>query len=122
MYNSWIRVNRGYLANADKVRVRGAEVDASFNQWAFYFQRALSYTDGKYIKFTNATASWRNGLSIFKDVSGSTLPGVSKWAGSLGGEYTKSAKFFSNLGKFFVAIDSVCVLNFHQVHRLQNTW
>jgi iron complex outermembrane receptor protein len=29
----------------------------------------------------------------FKDVSGSTLPGVSKWAGSLGGEYTKSAKF-----------------------------
>jgi hypothetical protein len=22
------------------------------------------------------------------------LPGVSKWAGSLGGEYTKSAKFF----------------------------
>jgi hypothetical protein len=39
---------------------------------------------------------------IFKDVSGSTLPGVLKWAGSLGGEYTKSAKFFSNLGKFFV--------------------
>ncbi|MFN7098868.1 MAG: TonB-dependent receptor [Flavobacterium sp.] len=102
-------VNRGYLANADKVRVRGAEVDASFviNEH-FTFNGALSYTDGKYIKFTNAPLPLEETGSpvSFKDVSGSTLPGVSKWAGSLGGEYTKSAKFFSNLGKFFVAIDS----------------
>ena len=102
-------VNRGYLANADKVRVRGAEVDASFviNEH-FSFNGALSYTDGKYVKFTNAPLPLEEtGAPVsFKDVSGSTLPGVSKWAGSLGGEYTKSAKFFSNLGKFFVAIDS----------------
>ena len=102
-------VNRGYLANADKVRVRGAEIDASFiiNQ-NFTINAAATYTDGKYIKFINAPLPLEEtGASVsFKDVSGSSLPGVSKWAGSLGGEYTKSAKFFGNLGKFFVGIDS----------------
>jgi iron complex outermembrane receptor protein len=102
-------VNRGYLANADKVRVRGAELDASFvisNH--FTVNGAATYTDGKYIKFTNAPLPLEEtGASVsFKDVSGSSLPGVSKWAGSLGGEYTTEAKFFGNLGKFFVAIDS----------------
>lgn len=102
-------VNRGYLANADKVRVRGAELDASFivNEH-FSFNGAVTYTDGKYVKFTNAPLPLEEtGASVsFKDVSGSDLPGVSKWAGSLGGEYTKKAKFFGNLGKFFVALDS----------------
>ncbi|AOZ99844.1 TonB-dependent receptor [Flavobacterium commune] len=102
-------VNRGYLANADKVRVRGAELDASFviNK-NFTINGAATYTDGKYIKFTNAPLPLEEtGSSVsFKDVSGSSLPGVSKWAGSLGGEYTTDAKFFGNLGKFFVAVDS----------------
>ncbi|MFA9192689.1 TonB-dependent receptor [Flavobacterium sp. FZUC8N2.13] len=107
-------VNRGYLANADKVRVSGAELDASFaaNEH-FSFNVALSYTDGKYVKFTNAPLPLEDtGLTVdgvqvaFKDVSGSELPGISKWAGTLGGEYTKSAKFFGNIGKFFIALDS----------------
>jgi iron complex outermembrane receptor protein len=102
-------VNRGYLANADKVRVRGAELDASFivNKH-FAINGAATYTDGKYIKFTNAPLPLEEtGASVsFKDVSGTDLPGVSKWAGTLGGEYTKDAKFFANTGKFFVALDS----------------
>jgi len=102
-------VNRGYLANADKVRVRGAELDASFvinRQFSVY--AAATYTDGKYVKFTNAPLPLEEtGSSVaFKDVSGSDLPGASKWAGSLGGEFTKDAKFFSNSGKFFIALDS----------------
>jgi iron complex outermembrane receptor protein len=101
-------VNRGYLANADKVRVKGAELDASFkvnNHFSVY--GAVTYTDGKYIKFTNAPLPLEEtGSAIsFKDVSGTDLPGVSKWAGNLGGEYTKNAKFFGNLGKFFIALD-----------------
>ena len=36
---------------------------------------------------------------------GTDLPGASKWAGSLGAEYTQNAKFFGNIGKFFVALD-----------------
>lgn len=102
-------VNRGYLANADKVRVRGTELDASFviNEH-FTINGAATYTNGKYIKFTNAPLPLEEtGSAVsFKDVSGTSLPGVSKWAGSLGGEYTTAAKLFGNLGTFFVGIDS----------------
>ena len=101
-------VNRGYLANADKVRVKGAEVDASIiiNNH-FTINGAVTYTDGKYVKFTNAPLPLEEtGSAVsFKDVSGTDLPGASKWAGSIGGEYTNTAKFFGNTGKFFVALD-----------------
>ena len=48
-------VNRGYLANADKVRVRGAELDASFvlNK-NLTLNGSATYTEGTYEKFTNA--------------------------------------------------------------------
>jgi iron complex outermembrane receptor protein len=107
-------VNRGYLANADEVSVQGVELDFSFllNKH-FSIYGAGTYSDGEYVKFTNAplpleeTGTTVDGVQVaYKDVSGTTLPGVSKWAGSLGGEYTKSAKFFSNAGKFFIALDS----------------
>ncbi|KQB40351.1 TonB-dependent receptor [Flavobacterium aquidurense] len=102
-------VNRGYLANADKVRVRGAELDASFviNQH-LTINGAATYTDGKYVKFTNAPLPLEEtGAPVaFKDVSGTELPGASKWAGSLGGELSNNAKFFGNSGKAFVALDS----------------
>jgi iron complex outermembrane receptor protein len=102
-------VNRGYLANADKIQVKGAELDLSFiiNKH-FSANAAGTYTDGKYIKFTNAPLPLEEtGSAVsFKDVSGTDLPGVSKWAGSLGTEYTKVASFFGNKGKFFVAVDA----------------
>jgi iron complex outermembrane receptor protein len=102
-------VNRGYLANADKVRVRGAEIDASIvvNR-NLTLNGALSYTEGIYVKFTNAPLPLEEtGSSVaFKDVSGTDLPGVSRWAGTLGGEYSETAKFFGNTGRFFIALDS----------------
>ncbi|MEO7977639.1 TonB-dependent receptor, partial [Flavobacterium sp.] len=107
-------VNRGYLANADKVRVRGAEFDASFfiNRH-FSINAAATYTDGKYVKFTNAplpleeTGTTVGGVQVaYKDVSGTDLPGTSKWAGSLEGELSDNAKFFGNAGKIFLGIDS----------------
>ena len=102
-------VNRGYLANADKVRVRGAELDASFVvSQHLTINGAATYTDGKYVKFTNAPLPLEEtGAPVaFKDVSGTELPGASKWAGSLGGELSDNAKFFGNAGKIFLAIDS----------------
>ncbi|MFH7000113.1 TonB-dependent receptor [Flavobacterium sp. FlaQc-57] len=102
-------VNRGYLANADKVRVRGAELDASFVfSQHFTLNAAATYTDGKYVKFTNAPLPLEEtGAPVaFKDVSGTELPGASKWAGSLGGELSNNAKFFGNKGKVFLALDS----------------
>jgi len=109
-----IGVNRGYLANAEKVRVRGAELDASVrvNQY-FSFYGNAAYTDAKYVRFTNAplpleeTGLTVNGVQVaFKDISGSRLPGVSKWAGSLGGEFGVPAKFFGRESKFFTAFDA----------------
>lgn len=108
-----IGVNRGYLANAEKVRVQGVEVDANFRASQYFsFSGAGAYTDAKYVQFTNAplpleeTGLTVNGAQVaFKDISGGELPGVSKWAGSLGGEFAIPAKFFNKESKFFTAID-----------------
>jgi iron complex outermembrane receptor protein len=102
-------VNRGYLANADKVEVKGVELDASFVvSEHLTINGAATYTDAKYVKFTNAPLPLEEtGAPVsFKDVSGSALPGASKWAGSLGGELSDQARFFGNAGKVFLAIDS----------------
>lgn len=106
-------VNRGYLANAEKVRVKGAELDANFRaNKHFTFYGSVAYTDAKYVKFTNAplpleeTGLTVNGVQIaFKDVSGGRLPGISKWATSFGGEYNTPSVVFGKLSKFFVAVE-----------------
>ncbi|MCP2028818.1 iron complex outermembrane receptor protein [Flavobacterium sp. HSC-32F16] len=102
-------VNRGYLANADKVRVQGVELDASFVISSHLtINGAATYTDAIYEKFTNAPLPLEEtGAPVsFKDVSGSELPGASRWAGSLGGELSDNARFFGNAGKIFLALDS----------------
>jgi iron complex outermembrane receptor protein len=106
-------VNRGYLANAEKVRVRGAEVDANIRLGSHLsFYGAATYNEAKYVKFTNAPLPLEEtGLTVnnvqvaFKDISGGRLPGISKWAGSLGGEYTAPAVFLGRSSKFFVAVE-----------------
>ncbi len=104
-----LSVNRGYIANAEKVNVKGLEIDASIrlNQH-FSFYGAGAYTDAKYVRFTNAPLPLEEtGAAVsFKDISGGELPGISKWAGSLGGEFTTPAKFLSKDSKFFTAIDA----------------
>ncbi|MFV5695962.1 TonB-dependent receptor [Flavobacterium sp. LB3P122] len=110
-----VSLNRGYLANAEKVRVRGAELDASITvNKHLSFTGAVSYTDGKHVTFKNAPLPMEetglkdtNNNAIYaKDISGSVLPGISKWAGSLGGEISDSGKLFGNVGKFFLALDT----------------
>lgn len=112
--NNAVNVIRGYLANADKVRVKGIEWDTSFrviDGLTSYFNGA--YTDAKYVKFTNAPcppelsgdtaqaldangnptgttspAGTAGGISPARcDISGQVLPGISKWSLSWGGEY-----------------------------------
>ncbi len=109
-------VNRGYIANAEKVNVNGLEVDASYRvNNHFSFTGALSYTDAKYVKFTNAPLPLENtGLktkvsnldSAFVDISGASLPGISKWAGSLGGEFATPVVFLGKPTNFFVAAET----------------
>jgi len=104
-----VGVNRGYLANADKVRVRGAELDGSIQlNTIFSLYGSLAYTDGKYVSFKNAPVPLEEtgGASAFKDISGGELPGISKWAGSLGGEVDLPGTFIGLSGKYFLAVDS----------------
>ncbi|MCK6695910.1 MAG: TonB-dependent receptor, partial [Thermoanaerobaculia bacterium] len=47
------------------------------------------------------------GPTAFKDISGGKLPGISEWAGSLGGEITSTTSTFAGQkGKFFLAFDT----------------
>jgi iron complex outermembrane recepter protein len=107
-------VIRGYLANADKVRTRGIEIDSAFRpteRLNVYVNAA--YTDAKYVDFKQAPCppelSGGTALGVdangnvvgtpgapgtpggnsppFCDISGQRLPGVSKWAFSFGAEY-----------------------------------
>ncbi|MGF7078456.1 TonB-dependent receptor [Mucilaginibacter sp. UYCu711] len=104
-----LTVNRGYIANAEKVNVKGIEFDGSYRvSQSVSVYGSVAYTDAKYVKFTDAPLALEETglLPPFKDISGTILPGVSKWAGSLGGEFATDAKFINNTtSKFFVAID-----------------
>jgi iron complex outermembrane receptor protein len=106
--NASVGVLRGYLANARKVRVRGAEFDASARlgrNVSFYGSGAL--TDGRYLSFPDAPPPLEEtGGPLFKDVSGSVLPGISKWAFSYGGEYDTPGSFVGRQGEFFGGLDS----------------
>jgi iron complex outermembrane recepter protein len=104
-----VGVNRGYLANAEKVRVTGVELDGSIrvnDRLSFYGNAA--FTEGKYVSFKNAPVPLEEtGAPLaFKDVSGGDLPGISKWAGSVGGELLfGSTEVFNAPGKYFFALD-----------------
>jgi iron complex outermembrane recepter protein len=105
-----VGVNRGYLANAEEVRVQGFELDGAIrvnNNLSLYGN--LVYTDGDYISFTNAPLPLEEtgAAQSFKDVSKGELPGVSDWAGSLGGELLSNTKnAFGHNGNFFIALDA----------------
>jgi len=103
-----VGVNRGYLANAEKVRIQGAELDGNskLNNY-LSLNGALAYTEGIYVSFKNAPVPLEEtgGPSAFKDISGGDLPGISKWTASLGGEFATPSIFLGAAGKFFVALD-----------------
>ena len=106
--NASVGVLRGYLANAGKVRVHGVEVDAnaSLHRSASVYG-ALAYTDGKYVTFVDAPPPLEEtGGPSFKDISGTVLPGISRWAMSIGGEFARPAALFRRSGQVFGAVDS----------------
>jgi len=68
---------------------------------------ALAYTDGKYISFPDAPPAIEDtGGPSFVDISGQVLPGISRWAVSVGGEWAGRGAFFSRAGEYFAAIDT----------------
>ncbi|MBK8198283.1 MAG: TonB-dependent receptor [Acidobacteria bacterium] len=105
--NAQVGVLRGYLANADKVRVRGVELDgrARIND-TFTAYGALAWTDGKYVSFPDAPPALENtGGPQSVDISGTRLPGISEWSGSVGGEAHWNGSFLGREGEYFTALD-----------------
>jgi iron complex outermembrane receptor protein len=124
--NGQLGVLRGYLANADKVRVRGIEVDLSARpseRLSAYASGA--YTDHEYVKFLDAPCppelaggttvgagqtpsapGTPGGLSPQNcDISGQWLPGISKWSASFGAEYNLPATLLGAEGEFYAGYD-----------------
>ena len=81
---------RGYLANADLVTVQGVEFDGAAQvSDDFGLYGAVAYSEGEHTSFENAPVpiELAGGSSSFVDISGSRIPGLSKWSLSFGGEY-----------------------------------
>jgi iron complex outermembrane receptor protein len=106
--NASVGVLRGYLANAEEARVRGVEFDSSARvSRNFTIYGAAAYTDARYISFTDAPPPLEEtGGPQVKDVSGSVLPGISKWAASFGAEYSHEARIAGAQGQLFGAFDT----------------
>ena len=124
--NSQSNVIRGYLANAEAVRARGAELDLStrpIESLKLYTNGA--FTDARYVRFTDAPCppelsggavpSAGNPPSVAGvpggrspsacDISGQWLPGISRWAFSYGAEYDRPGRLFSRDAQLYFAFD-----------------
>jgi iron complex outermembrane recepter protein len=106
--NAQVGVLRGYLANARRVRVRGIEFDGTARLTPeFTVYASAAFTDGRYMDFKDAPPPLEEtGGPQTKDISGSTLPGISKWAVSYGGEHIFRKTFFTLPGEYFVRMDA----------------
>jgi iron complex outermembrane recepter protein len=123
--NGQLGVIRGYLANAEQVRVRGVETDFQI----FPSERLTAYlnaafTDHEYVSFPDApcppelsggTAAGANppsapgtpgGLSPANcDISGQWLPGISKWAFSYGAEFNLPTQLLGQEGVAYLGAE-----------------
>jgi len=105
--NASVGVLRGYLANAEKVRVRGVELDTTArlgNDFSAY--ASWAWTDGIYDRFVDAPPPLEDtGGPQVKDISGSLLPGISRNAISFGGEHVSGGGLWGRRGQYFEAFD-----------------
>ena len=115
---------RGYLANADKVRVRGIEADFSVRP-SDRLNAFLSgaFTDHEFVKFDDAPcppelAGGGTGTPAGPpstpganspancDVSGQWLPGISRWSFSWGAEYNIPTHFLGQDGETYLGYEA----------------
>lgn len=112
--NASVGVLRGFLANAEQVRVRGVEVDGTANlaDWISLYG-AAAWTDGEYVSFPDAPCPLElTGAAQVCDVSGTRLPGISKWAASAGGEVRQPLNFGDLGGVAYIGVDASYRSNF----------
>ena len=96
---------RSYLANIPKVTVKGIEFDTAANIGArFKLRAAGALADGRYASYPDGPCPIElTGSSTAQcNLTGKSLPGLPKWSGSLGGEYTQPI----HGGEVFVRADA----------------
>jgi iron complex outermembrane receptor protein len=105
--NNEVGVLRGYLANAEKVRVEGLEVDGAWNpSERFSLSASAAFLDGRYIDFPDAPCPVElTGGPAVCDISGQRLPGVSKWQASATAEYRLPVTLVGTDGQAFLGFD-----------------
>ncbi len=80
-------VTRQYIANIPKVRSRGVEGDFRFSASDYFaFNASASYTEATYVTYTNAPVAPELHGIVAQDLSGKQLPGVPKFAYSVGAD------------------------------------
>lgn len=100
---------RGYLANVEKVEIRGVEVDITARpSRALDLYANIAWTDGEYASFKNGPCPLeRIGTSTSQcDLSGQALPGVSPWAYAVGGELRGSGALLGLDGELYAGADA----------------
>lgn len=122
--NNQLGLLRGYLANAEKVRVRGIESDFSVrpsDRFTAYVNGA--YTDHEYVRFVDAPCPLElsgggTGTPVAPpgtpggnspancDISGQWLPGISNWAASWGAEWNAPVGLFGRDGQAYFGYDA----------------
>lgn len=141
VFTSEAGVVRGYLANAEEIRVRGVEFEGSARvNERLSLSGSAAYNDGKHVRFTGApTPLELTGGPQFVDISGSQLAGLSKWALALGSDYVRSVGRTTDLlagldaayrSKFsssttpseYLVVDGYAVLNGRVGIRVNNRW
>ncbi|WP_420822880.1 TonB-dependent receptor [Sphingomonas solaris] len=121
--NGQLGVLRGYLANAQKVRVRGFEADFSVRPvQGLNLYASGAFTDHEYVKFTDAPCppelsggstgavasapGTPGGVSPANcNISGQWLPGISKWSASFGGEYAVPVRLIGDDAQTYLGVD-----------------
>ncbi|OYQ36758.1 hypothetical protein CHU93_00825 [Sandarakinorhabdus cyanobacteriorum] len=105
--NAQIGVLRGYLANAAAVRVQGLEAELSARlSDAVSVSFNGTYLDGTYRRFTDAPPPLElTGGPQVVDVSGQRLPGISRWAGTLGIDVHPEVTLFGHAGRLIAGTD-----------------
>jgi iron complex outermembrane receptor protein len=104
-----LTLNRGYLANADKIRLIGVELELSYRFKRFItLNGGFTFTDGKYLSFKNAPLPLEEtgARPAFKDISGGVLPGISKYIATFGVDAAYPVTIFNQKGEVFLGIDN----------------
>jgi len=120
-----------YLANAESVRTRGAELEAAWLPIeGLRLSTALGYNDATYRSFRNSPCGteWA-GIATLCDLSGKQVSGAPRWSGSVRTEYShgigarglqgyggleytfKSSSYYTSDDSIYSLIDSYGLVN-----------